>query len=186
MHTLIVLTALFGPAAAPQPRGAQPPLWREHYSEARKLGRQQGKPLAVVFGSGARGWETLASGSRLSAQARKVLDDQYVCVYADVRSSRGRRLASAFAIRAASGLVLSTRDGQDQAFRHEGRMTARELESSLRKYANGYTGARTETLQEQRANAVSSRISSYPPLSYPGGFQGSFGGFGGFSGGGGC
>src|SRR5579859_1417641 len=138
MHTLIVLAALFGPGAAAQPQGSETRSWQEDYSEARKLGRRQDKPLAVFFGSGERGWETLTSGRRLPAEARKLLDAHYVRVYVDTSSAQGRRLASAFAVRGGSGLVISTLDGEDQAFRHEGRMTDRELESSLQKYSNGH------------------------------------------------
>jgi hypothetical protein len=188
MHALTALVALLTPAAAPQPPAPQTPSWLNDYPEARKRGAREGRPLAVFFGRGARAWQSLTFGKTLSAEAQRLLAGRYVCVAVDVGSPRGKRLASAFDIRSGCGLVLSTRDGEDQAFSHDGMMTCRELLGSLKGYSNGRPVAATRTLRKRSASPPT-RTSAYAAPAAPGGaFTGGFSGFGGFGGfgGGGC
>jgi hypothetical protein len=188
MHTLMVLTALTIPGAAPPARSPDTLSWEKTYSDARKRGQQEGKPLAVFFGSGARGWEAFTPSGKRFAGLRRFLASRYVCVYIDTGSARGRKLASAFAVPTDHGLVISTRDGQNQAFRHEGRMTTPELRTTLEKYSRDRAVVRTETLHEGTTSTRTSAAYTHPtaPTVQPRAFSGSFGGFGGFSGGGGC
>jgi hypothetical protein len=148
MYTSIVLAALLGPGAAgPQDEAVQAPTWQENYATARKVGREQNKPLAVFIGRGPDGPKQLSQDGELTAEARKLLADSYVCVYLDASTPAGKRLADRFSL--PQGLVVSSRDGENQAFRHSGRMSGKDLDATLRRYSNGYVSLRTEFLEEE-------------------------------------
>jgi hypothetical protein len=194
MYTSIVLVALVGPGASPENKAAESPAWQADYVDARKLGRREKKPLAVFVGSGPKGWEKLSQQGAWPPGVKKRLARDYVCVYVDADSPRGKRLAGAFAM--TQGLVVSTRDGDAQAFRHSGRMSAQDLESILTRYANGRDVGHTEGLQQRTSYSYDPTATGTPTVApaqfaYPsqfggfGGFGGGFGG-GGFGGGGSC
>jgi hypothetical protein len=164
MYTSIVLAALMGPGAAPFLQASEGPSWQKNYSAACKLGRQQNKPLAIFVASGPAGWDKVSQESTLTPAVRKLLADSFVCVYLDAGETHGKRLAEAFEL--THGLVVSTRDGESQAFRHSGRISSKDLASTLRRYSNGHRSIRTETLQSQQSNrsTTSTRAaSSYTP-----------------------
>lgn len=197
MYTSVILLALAGGGGAAP--AAQAPSWQVDYPAARQQGRREGKVLAVFIDRGPTGWARVSTTGKLSPAARRLLADRYVCVYVDANQPAGRKLADAFGMKDGTGLVLSTRGGQDQAFRHEGRISPGDLERCLGKYAGRRVITRTETLQTQQTSS-----SYYPPAtptvaapaapvsvpsygSFGGGFGGGFGGFGGgFGSGGGC
>ncbi len=135
MYTSIVLIALtgsVGSAAYP----AKAVAWQSDYESAYRQGSRDRKPLAVVFGSGPSGWESLSKEGRLSNEIHDLLETHYVCVYIDTDKSEGRRLASTFEMEGTPGLVLSDHSGAYQAFRHEGHLSNDDLERQLRKYSN--------------------------------------------------
>jgi hypothetical protein len=194
MYTSVMLVALAGSGAVPS-APAEAPSWQADYSAARREGRRAGKPLAVFVARGAEGWGKVSTTGKLSPAARRLLAERYVCVYVDSAAARGRRLAEAFELTNGTGLVLSSRDGQDQAFRHEGRLSAAELERCLRSYSGRRAVARTENLQTQEVRTSfyyapsRSKTRSAPaaPASTPvygsfGGYGGGFGGYGGYGG----
>lgn len=199
MHTSLLLLALAGPGAAPAPATTvDGPNWQDSYRAAREVGREQGKPLAVFIGSGPGGWEKLTDNGKPTRQARQLLAEAFVCLYVDRSTPEGRRLAEAFEVPAGPSLVVSTRDGEGQAFAHQGTMSPAELEETLRKYSNGKAVRRTETLERVRYSYYGSPDTSMRPAAAapaygtyapPAGFAApmNFGGFGGgFSRGGGC
>ena len=145
MYTSMMLVALMGPGAA-QVKTPEPLSWQENYTAARKMGQEQNKPLAVVVGSGAKGWEKL-SKDKLTPKVQKLFSQGYVCVYIDADTPKGKRLAKAFSL--SQGLVISTRDGEDQAFRHSGQIGRSDLETSLKRYSTDFVSATTETLDDQ-------------------------------------
>jgi hypothetical protein len=179
MYTSLVLALVMGPGAAPRASALEAPTWQKDYVTARKLGQQENKALAVFIGSGQRGWEKVCRENRLNPDARKLLADHYVCVYVDASEARGKRLADDFDI--THGLVVSTRNGESQAFHHQGRISATDLELTLRRFANGYRNNRTETLQELQLVGYSAPAPARPAAT-PAPVIQSFGGFGGFSG----
>lgn len=133
MYTSLLLVALSGPvtpAATPEK-----PAWLQDYGLARTEGRKEGKPLAVFIGSGESGWEQLSREGAFGNEIAGLLADNYVCVYVDANSKAGRKLASAFEITEDTGIVLSDRGGDLQAFRHEGTLANQDLKRYLRKYA---------------------------------------------------
>jgi len=175
MYTSIVLAALMGPGAAPQVQAQEIPSWQENYSLARKAGRQANKPLAVFNGSCEKGWVKLSQENKLAPAVEKLLASHYVCVYLDADSAKGKRMAEAFSI--TQGLVVSTRDGEEQAFRHSGPMSSKDLESTLVRFSNGYISLETESLESHKAPKAKHHHAA--PTVYPGYAPSYFGGYGG-------
>lgn len=153
MNTAFVLAALssFVLGAAPTT-----PTWNGSYVQAREQAAGK-KPLAVVFGSGQDGWTKLVH----SEESKKLLAEQYVCVYVDTTSDSGKSLARTFAINTPSGVVLSDRSGALQAYWHDGDLADPSLVRSLRKFGDPQVVVNS-TEQE-------GRISNYPaaPVSRP-------------------
>jgi hypothetical protein len=148
MNTALLLAALSSSVL-----GAAPtmPTWNGNYSQAQEQAAGK-KPLAVVFGSGQDGWTKLVR----SEDSRKLLSEQFVCVYVDTTSEAGKKLAGSFAINNASGVVLSDRSGAVQAFWHDGELADTSLLRSLRKYGNPQVVVRTTERE------TTSRVSYYP------------------------
>jgi hypothetical protein len=185
MYTSIVLGACL--MASPATEVAQKPLsWQSDYTAACRTAKGERKPLAVFVGSGPQGWQRVSHDGQLSPESRKLLADHYVCVYADTAKDAGRRLAESLEVEGGPGVVLSDRSLDAQAFRHEGKLSAAELEGRLRKYASPTRTVRsTETLATQEVRYYYAPAPPVAPPVVP--FGGGFGGFGGFGGGrGGC
>ena len=182
MYTSLLLAVVMGPGAAPHAAAPEAPTWRKDYVAARSLGRQENKALAVFIGSGQQGAEKVCLESKLTPAVRKLLADHYVCVYVDAGEARCKRLAEDFEI--TQGLVLSTRDGESQAFRQDGRISSKDLEAALRRFSNDYPNTRTETLQEiQQVSYGEPAQPAVPAAPAPViRSYGTFGGYGGFSG----
>jgi hypothetical protein len=125
----IALVALYAPSVD------QRSSWSANYWQARKLGQQQGKPVAVIVGEGQSGFERL-SREGWSPAVQKTLQESYVCVYADRSTREGRSLADALAINTDVGVVLSDRTGEIQAFHHDGALPERELVQRLQHFAD--------------------------------------------------
>src|SRR5438045_321789 len=97
MYTSLFLLALAN-ALAPAVAVPERPTWLNDYDQARKEARSVNKPLAVVLGSGAKGWDQLSKEGRLEKNVQKLLDSSYVCVYIDTGRDSGKSLASSFEI----------------------------------------------------------------------------------------
>jgi hypothetical protein len=179
MSTSVILFALSGMLAPSVVSGE--PAWMKEYATARQLGRMQEKPLAVFFGSGKAGWEQLSRDGRLPKEAKRLLAKNYVAVYIDTAGQTGRRLAGAFNVPPGPGLVISSRSGEFQAFRHEGDLDSETIARYLRRFSdqNGEV-TRTETNPPPRVSYYPQPEAYYPP---PGGFAPAFDGFGGGRGG---
>jgi hypothetical protein len=155
MTTSLALLALSSFLASST--GAEKPNWLTDYAVARQLGRVVQKPLAVVVGSGQEGWEKLSQEGKLGKETNRLLAANYVCVYLDTTSSYGQRLAGAFNLTQGSGLVLSNRAGELQAFHHSGNLGEASLGSYLRRYAE------PQHVVRQTESATVERVSYYPP-----------------------
>jgi hypothetical protein len=107
------------------------PTWLKDYSQARKQGAAQSKPLAVFLSPGKDGFQKLVREGKLGETSRKVLADSYVCVHIDTTTANGKRLAGAFEMSDGVGLVLSDRSGETQAFRHNGTLSDADLTAHL-------------------------------------------------------
>jgi hypothetical protein len=166
MHTSLVLIALLGPGAAPAVTAApEAPSWQESYRAAQAAGRERGKPLVIFIGSGPAGWQKLTEERGLTRRSRQLLAEGYVCVYVDQASVEGKKLAEAFEVSSGTGLIVSSRDGDAQAFWYRGTMSQGELEETLQKYTSVTTVRQTETLSRARYTSLTYPDASMRPAS---------------------
>jgi hypothetical protein len=105
------------------------------YRRAKVLAVKQQKPLAVFVARGSAGWQQVLRDG-VSPEVRQLLSQRYVLVYVDQDNADGRKWAEAFELNGKSGLVLSDRKAELQAFRHEGELTASELGKHLSRFAD--------------------------------------------------
>src|SRR5438132_1651736 len=118
MYTSLTILALFGFfAARPAHDG---PAWLRDYAAAKDLVQIEHKPLAVFIGSGPSGWEKVAREGKPSKEIARLLAEHYVCLHVDSATDAGKRLAKAFEVSQETGLVISDKTGNLQAFCHEG------------------------------------------------------------------
>ena len=150
MNTAFALAALTSFVLGTSPTT---PTWNGSYSQAQEEAAGK-KPLAVVFGSGQDGWSKLVR----SEESKKLLAEQYVCVYVDTTSESGKKLAKSFAINNETGVVLSDRSGGLQAYWHNGALADSSLVRSLRKYGDPQVVVNTT----EREGV--SRVSYYPSV----------------------
>lgn len=148
MNTAFVLAAVMSTLLGAAPTT---PTWNGSYVEAQQQAAGK-KPLAVVFGSGQEGWTKLVR----SEESKKLLAEQYVCVYVDIANESGKKLAGSFGINGQSGVVLSDRSGAVQAYWHNGDLADANLSRSLRKYADPQTVVATTEREGVQ-------VSYYPP-----------------------
>jgi hypothetical protein len=169
MYTSVMLVALTSSVVA---SNAHAPTWQSSYAEARTVGQSEKKPLAVFIGNGSAGYGKVCRDGKLSADVEKCLADHYVCVYVDASTPEGRKLAQDFGITQGTGLVLSDRTGQLQAFFHDGTLTDADMVRNMTRFADPNVAVKTT------ATVYTSQTSMYPPEGglpgYPptGGFQG--------------
>ncbi|MFM7148970.1 MAG: hypothetical protein ACKO23_03925 [Gemmataceae bacterium] len=150
MYTALLLFTLHGSGMAPSAGVPEDLVCQTQYGTARAMGRSQGKPIAIIVGNGSAGWNQLVEEGSLSRRARNLLSQQFVPLYVNRDSEEGKRLVSSLDIHSETGIILSTREGSDQAFSHSGKMSRAELEETLDRFATVRSISRTETLQRQR------------------------------------
>ena len=146
MYTSLVLFALSVPAAD------ETLTWVKDYPTARRQSAENNKPIAVFLGEGGNGYNKVVQGG-LNEQTRRLLKDNYICCYVDTSTEKGRRLAEQFEMPGGQGVVLSSRDGQLQAFSHAGELTNAQLDERLQRYADRRVAVNTtETLTSGRTS----------------------------------
>ena len=94
------------------------PAWHHDYRQARDVGEREHKPLAVVIGSGKTPWANLSKVAEQDESINQTLLSSYVCLFVDVDTNDGDRLAKFFDMK--QGLVLSDKTGELQAYRQPG------------------------------------------------------------------
>ncbi|HYV38584.1 MAG TPA: hypothetical protein VE988_23065, partial [Gemmataceae bacterium] len=154
MYTSIALLALTGSMVASSYH--EDLTWQKDYATASQVGQTQKKPLAVFVGTGAMGHEKVCQDGKLSPEVQKTLSDSYVCVYVDVNTPAGQKLASDLNIKSGKGLVLSSRNGDLQAFAHDGDLSSADLGKWVTYGADPNLNVVTTM------NNTTSRISMYP------------------------
>jgi hypothetical protein len=181
MYTSIGMFALAGLFVAPAAREAA--TWHLRYDLAHRQGQMEGKPLAVVIGSGHRGFDGLSSSGKLPEQARRLLAKHYIPVYVDASLPAGRKLARDFGIKR-TGLVISDSGGELQAFFHDGRLDDDVLTRKLQRYADPARVAQTteQVYTERYSYYPAQTPAAYQPFVPSAGLQPYYGGFSG----GGC
>jgi hypothetical protein len=150
--------------------------FRTDYVDARQQGREMARPLAVFIGSGPEGWNAVAKDGRLGRDVTQLLSDKYVCVYINREEESGRKLAAQFEVPDGSGLVISDRKGDLQAFRHQGTLANDALAQKLERFAEPARSVdQTETIAGPRishygaASTVPQQKFYYAPMQSFGG-----------------
>jgi hypothetical protein len=151
----------------------------------------------VIFGSGSNGCDKLCRDGEMSEEVEKKLGDNYVCVYVDVTTPAGKKLASEFAITRGVGMVLSDRTCNLQAFHHDGDISKADLDRWVTRFADPNVTVRSTMTNDSAqvsmyppdGSSTGSTLGGYAPIGF--GYQGSFGGgyapaFGGGCPGGNC
>ena len=139
MTTILAVFALSGslaPAAKPEFTA------QTDYGQAMKLAAEGKKPMAVLIGKG-DAFAKLMTDAGLTAEAKKVLSEKYVCVTVDVTTDAGKALAGQFQL--TDGLVISSAGGTVQALRQSGTVSGADLAKHTVAYANAGTPATTVT-----------------------------------------
>jgi hypothetical protein len=142
----LALSGVLAPTAKPEFQA------QTDYGQALKRAAEEKKPMAVLIGKGDQ-FAKLMSDAGLSADAKKLLNDKYVCVNVDVTTNSGKKLADEFQL--TDGLVISSAGGNYQALRQPGKVTATDLAKQATAYANvASTPATTVTAGVPAATAA--------------------------------
>lgn len=112
------------------------------YGQALRQAAAEGKPMAVLIGTGNR-FAKLMADANLPAETANLLRDKFVCVSVDVTTPTGAKLAEEFQL--TDGLVISSAGGTYQAVRQPGAVSATELAKQATAYATAGTPATTVT-----------------------------------------
>jgi hypothetical protein len=134
MYTSILLVALTG--TAPAAEGSKAPTWSHDYTAAAKEAVQAKKPLLVILAPGQDGYDKMGQDGGLSAEAKALLADKYVCVHIDTTTSKGKDLARAFEFSGDMGIAISDVTGEKLAFYHEGDLANVDLVRYLERYGD--------------------------------------------------
>jgi hypothetical protein len=172
MYTAIALVALT--VGVTSGKVAPNPAWLGDYKAAQIRVIETGKPMAVFVASGKDGWNSVARDGITGPALARLLSEKFVCGYADTNTSAGRSLATALD-NSGSGLVISDRSRNYQAYSRTGILNRDELIKALEAYADAKEVTRTETVGTELAFGCKGGVRS-----------GCGGGWGGGFGGGGC
>lgn len=135
------------------------PTWESDYPTALAQAAQSHKPMAVLINAG-------EAGKAMPAQAAAALANNFVCVYADVSTSKGREVANSFQL--AEGLVISDRDGHVQALRYAGKVSGETVGRLAEQYATPVVVTKTDYAGEaQVAPTVVQASASVPVMAAP-------------------
>ena len=189
MRTSIGFLALAGFLVAPLAAASAQEVAFKSYPEGQEFGRKAGKPLAVIVGAGRTGLNHLTQEGTVSPDVRKTLADKYVCVLLDTNRPDDRAVIRQLGITSGTGLVLTDRTGELQAFSHDGTLPGTDLSRQLKRFADPHVivsvtqsnGSERYSFYPQAGLAGDMAAPAYlaAPALEPsfGGFQPSFGGF---------
>jgi hypothetical protein len=158
---ILAVIALSGPLAS-----AAKPEFRAQtdYGQAMKVATGEKKPMAVLIGKGDV-FAKMMADPKLTAEAKKLLAEKYVCLTIDVSTDAGKTLAGQFQM-SDGGLVISSAGGSHQALRHSGTVSAMELSQYAPTYA-GVSGLPSTTVTAGFPASTSSYVApSFVPATY--------------------
>src|SRR5262245_51805176 len=133
MYTAIAVVALS--VGVTSGKVAPNPTWLDDYKAAQVRVTETGKPMAVFVANGKDGWTSMVRDGITGPALARLLNEKFVCVYADTNTSAGRSLAAALDL-SGSGLVISDRSGNYQAYSRTGDLNRDELIKALETYAD--------------------------------------------------
>jgi hypothetical protein len=126
-----------------------PASWHLDYSTGLDRAVKDKKPVAIIVGSGLKGWQEISKSGELSQESRRLLDDSFVCVYVDASTESGKKMAGALSVGSGPALVIGDRSGTNMAFRYKGALTQDQLATTLKRFAQvGHVATVTESAVE--------------------------------------
>jgi hypothetical protein len=158
MYSSIALLAMILPVAN------EPSVsWQNNYRIAKAAAVSKQKPLALFLAPGKDGWKKLLSEGAFSAEIQRLLAENYVAVFIDQDSDYGKKITELFGVEGQTALFISSRDGDLQAFRHDGTLSESDLAVALNRYsAATHVVVTTENLDIATSRATSSYSSPAP------------------------
>ncbi len=123
----LALSGVLAPTAKPEFRA------QTDYGQAMKQAANEKKPMAVLIGKGDV-FAKLMGDSSLTAEAKQLLTEKYVCLAINVETEAGKTLAGQFQM-AEGGLIISSAGGTHQALRQSGSVSASDLAKHTGTYA---------------------------------------------------
>jgi hypothetical protein len=133
MYTSIMGVAIAAAFASAGP--ALTPAWHHEYRQAREIGERERKPLVVVIGSGKTPWANLSKVAGEDESINQTLLSSYVCLFVDVDTPEGQKLSKFFGM--TTGLVISDKTGDVQAYRQIGEQSAAQVSNALKNHIKG-------------------------------------------------
>jgi hypothetical protein len=138
------------------------PSWHHDYGQTLTRAQAAKKPVAVFIGSGADGWKAACHEGELSLDVRRLLANHYVCVYVDAGHPAQESLARSFEAGQSPLVILSSRNGAYQAYRHSGKLANASLAKALQRHASEDI---LEVFEEPAVRPdASSEVFSYAPI----------------------
>ena len=110
--------------------------WQTDYNAAKMIALNQHKPMAVFIGEGIEGWKKLSPEVTFDGIINETLANGFVALYVDKSTDGGKALADVFGMSDHTGLVISDKDVNKQAFSHSGTVPANDLAIVLTKYSH--------------------------------------------------
>lgn len=149
MYTALAIAALS--MGVTSGKLAPTPVWENDYRAAMARVNEAGKPMVLIVGAGKSGMESVVNEGSFDASVTKLLASKFVCVYIDTNTTSGKALAEALQIK--TGVVISDKTGQTQAFSSAVALPRAMLESTLVKYAEADPKdvKKTETVVDPKA-----------------------------------
>jgi hypothetical protein len=150
--------------------------WHTHYGVAKAAGVSKQKPLIMFIASGKEGWNKILANGSFNSEIRRLLNEKYVALYVDQQTEEGKKLGNAFEVHGHPALIISSRTGDVQVFRHEGSLSQTDLTLCLNRYSTaGLVVYTTESLFNV-TNQVSTAYAPPVQAAYPTYYAPAFGG----------
>jgi hypothetical protein len=141
--------------------------WHSNYRIAKAEGISKQKPLAMFVASGREGWKKVLSEGTFNGEIKRLLAEKYVVVFIDLEDSYGKKIADMFAVDGGSAVIISSRDGDVQAFRHDGLLSESDLTVCLNRYsAASHVVVTTESLNIATSSVSTSSYAPAPVIQY--------------------
>ena len=169
MNTSILTVVLVGSMLAGQ---NDSPTFQTSYSAAQRMSAEQQKPVLVVIGNGSNGWKQVIRDA--SPEVMQTMMQKCICVYVDTATPAGKQLAQSFEI-SGTGLVISDRTGNLQAFWHQGDMSATAVAQAVTRYTDPQFAVRTTETNTSRTSFYPTDGSNSSSTSYQAGGGGGAG-----------
>lgn len=164
MYSTIALLALMLPTGKNETAALS---WHTNYRIAKADGISKQKPLAMFVASGKEGWKKLLSEGSFNAEIKRLLAENYVVAFIDREDSYGKKIADMFGVEGGTALIISSRDGELQAFRHDGIISETDLTVCLNRYsAANHVVVTTESLNIAVSGVSASNYAPAPVIQY--------------------